>query len=358
MNSNPTGTDREPGTGMNADALEFHCSSNGDRWFLCRGEGKAPVVRHVPNAASGGVVSELAVSAFLSVKRRGPEHNALFDLLTELIQAGGGAVRQREAFDDSPLCSADHSESAPRGTADALLLAVTRVCTFAQERRLTNASGFFFQRGARLFLVTSRHVMIDVSGEHFPDRLEVEFHVDAENLAAATWLSVPLYTAGHPLWRQGTDDGGEIDVAVVELDRSALPPGARFQAFGPDHLPRPGDAMPIGASLLIVGFPLGFHDSLHHLPVVRQGVLASAFGLRFQGKGCFVTDARTHRGTSGAPVVLKAPPDGRTCDDPPWLLLGVHSSSIDMGGRDVHMDESLGLNNAWYADVLMVLTAH
>jgi len=46
----------------------------------------------------------------------------------------------------------------------------------------------------------------------------------------------------------------------------------------------------------IVGFPLGFHDTLHHLPVVRQAALASSFGLRFPGNGYFLTDARTHRG--------------------------------------------------------------
>lgn len=339
-------TESEPGGGTSEDTLEFHRSPNGDRWLLRRCEHKAPVVRHVPNAASAGTVSEFAVGAFLSSENYGPEHDALVELLAGLIPPASG-----HAAADSP---ASHTQLG----ADALLLAVTRVSTFAQERRLTNASGFFFRRGARLFLVTSRHVMIDVSGEHFPDRLEIEFHVDAENLAAATWLSVPLYAAGRPLWRQGTDDGGEIDVAVIELDKAVLPPGAKFQAFGPEHLPRPGDAMPIGASLLIVGFPLGFHDSLHHLPVVRQGVLASAFGLRFQGKGCFVTDARTHRGTSGAPVVLRASPEDRSPDELPWLLLGVHSSSIDMGGRDEQIDESLGLNNAWYADILTVLTAH
>ena len=58
--------------------------------------------------------------------------------------------------------------------------------------------------------------------------------------------------------------------------------------------------------MLVVGFPLGFHDALHHLPVVRHAVNASSFGLRFQGKGYFLTDARTHRGTSGAPVVMRA----------------------------------------------------
>lgn len=355
MDSRLTGM--EHNTGTSDDWLEFHRSSNGDRWLLRRCEHQAPVVRHVSSATSGGVVSELAVGTFLSSERCGPEHEALLELVARLIPPGIAAQPGSGPVASSPDL-ADHPESHGQVGADALLLAVTRVCTFAQERRLTNASGFFFQQGTRLFLVTSRHVMIDVSGEHFPDRLEIEFHVDAQNLAAATWMSVPLYTAGHPLWRQGTDDGGEIDVAVIELDRAALPAGAKFQAFGPGHLPRPGDAMPIGASLLIVGFPLGFHDSLHHLPVVRQGVLASAFGLRFQGKGCFVTDARTHRGTSGAPVVLRAPSGGRKPDELPWLLLGVHSSSIDMGGRDDQMDESLGLNSAWYADILMVLTAH
>jgi hypothetical protein len=315
-------------------------------------------VRQVPNAASAGTVSELAVGAFLSPDRRGREHDALMDLVSGLIPSASGSAHPGGGFVASRPGAEGLAQPHVQVGADALLLAVTRVCTFAQERRLTNANGFFFQQGTRLFLVISRHVMFDASGEHFPDRLEIEFHVDAENLAAATWLSIPLYTAGHPLWRQGTDDGGAIDVAVIELDRAALPAGAKFQGFGPGHLPRPGDAMPIGASLLIVGFPLGFHDSLHHLPVVRQGVLASAFGLRLKGKGCFVTDARTHRGISGAPVVLRAPSEGRKPDELPWLLLGVHSSSIDMGGRDEQMDESLGLNSAWYVDILMVLTAH
>jgi hypothetical protein len=40
----------------------------------------------------------------------------------------------------------------------------------------------------------------------------------------------------------------------------------------------------------------------------------------------------------------------------PWKLLGVHSSRLDMGNRDLVQDESLGLNCAWYADILLTLT--
>src|SRR6185436_20057368 len=158
---------------------------------------------------------------------------------------------------------------------------------------------------------------------------------------------------GKSVWRQGKDAGGEIDVAVIELDRTALPQSVVLRCFTPAHLQRSLQEVEVGASLLIVGFPLGFHDTLHHLPVVRQAVIASSFGLRFQGQGYFLTDARTHRGTSGAPVVMRDPGG-----DPrlPWKLLGVHSSRMDMGSRELGVDESLGLNCAWYADILLTLT--
>ena len=62
--------------------------------------------------------------------------------------------------------------------------------------------------------------------------------------------------------------------------------------------------------------------------MVRQAVIASSFGLRFQGQGYFLTDARTHRGTSGAPVVMRDHRPAPTADLP-WKLLGVHSARLD-----------------------------
>jgi S1-C subfamily serine protease len=234
-----------------------------------------------------------------------------------------------------------------------LLLTAARVSTFDGQRPLTGASGFFFEREGRLFLVTSRHVVIDEPSKHFPDRIEIELHTDAENLTRSIGFSVLLYLDGKSVWRQGNDAGGEIDVAVIELDRAALPQSVVLRCFTPAHLQRSLVEVEVGASLLIVGFPLGFQDELHHLPVVRQAVIASSFGLRFQGLGYFLTDARTHRGTSGAPVVMRSP---STDAELPWKLLGVHSARMDMGGRDLQLDETLGLNCAWYADILLTLT--
>ena len=48
----------------------------------------------------------------------------------------------------------------------------------------------------------------------------------------------------------------------------------------------------------------------------------------------------------------------RSSGDLPWMLLGVHSSRMDVGTRDLKLDEALGLNCAWYADILLTLTEH
>ena len=240
------------------------------------------------------------------------------------------------------------------GSAEALLLAVPRVQTFQGPRALTTASGFFFARDERLYLVTSRHVLIDEPSEHFPDRIEIELHQHDTDLSQVGACSVLLYENGRASWRQASDAGGEIDVAVIELDRSVL--GYDPHAFTPANLQDTLGEVDVGTPLLVVGFPLGFHDSRFHLPVARQASVASSFGTRFQGQGLFLTDARTHRGTSGAPVVMRRSPVAGD-DLIPWTLLGIHSSRMDMGGRDLLSDESLGLNCAWYADVLMTLTA-
>jgi S1-C subfamily serine protease len=238
-----------------------------------------------------------------------------------------------------------------------LLLTAARISTFQAERLLTSASGFFFSRDGRLYLVTSRHVVIDAPTGHFPDRLEIEVHTDAGNLTRSVSFSVLLYANGQSIWRQGIDTGGDVDVAVIELERDMLPKTSVLHAFTPTHLQKSFDEVEVGTSVLIVGFPLGFHDTLHHLPVVRQSLIASSFGIRFQGHGYFLTDARTHRGTSGAPVVLRDANASRSPQVLPWKLLGIHSARLDMGNRDVSQDESLGLNCAWYADILLTLTA-
>jgi hypothetical protein len=237
-----------------------------------------------------------------------------------------------------------------------ILLTAVQVLTFSGTQKMTNASGFFFQRNDRLFLVSSRHVMIDETSKHFPDRIEIELHNDPMNFSRSTGFSIPLYLDNKAVWRQGRDSGSDIDVAIIEIDLCAWPANVVYHAFTPAHLQESLEDVEVGSSLSVIGFPLGFHDALYHMPVARHAVIASSFGMRFQGKGYFLTDARTHRGTSGAPVVMRAKAEHGTLGELPWILLGIHSARLDVGTRDVDIDEALGLNCAWYADILMTLT--
>lgn len=237
-----------------------------------------------------------------------------------------------------------------------LLLTTTRITTVQQNRVLTNASGFFYQRDAQLFLVTSRHVLVDEASDHHPDRIEIELHTDRDNLTQSTGFSIPLYRDNLSIWRQAEDSAGSVDIAIIELNQNALPESIFYRAFTPQNLLIDSGSVDIGTSMLVVGFPLGFHDSLHHLPVVRHAINASSFALRFQGNGYFLTDSRTHRGTSGAPVVMQSTQKSKH-NDLPWTLLGVHSARLDVGTREYAVDEALGLNCVWFADILITLTA-
>ena len=119
-------------------------------------------------------------------------------------------------------------------------------------------------------------------------------------MAKSIGFSIPLYSDGKSNWRQGLDPAGDIDVALLEIDREALPETTTYCAFTPQHLLGPREQVEVGTVLQIVGFPLGFHDTLHHMPVVRQAGTASSFGCVFRARATF----SPMRAPIGAPVAL------------------------------------------------------
>jgi hypothetical protein len=65
----------------------LYSSENGDRWLLVRGsEPERVLVRHEPNAASGGQATELNIAEFLIRGVYGPEHRELLRLISTLVE--------------------------------------------------------------------------------------------------------------------------------------------------------------------------------------------------------------------------------------------------------------------------------
>jgi hypothetical protein len=87
----------ETASSNRAETKQLYRSPNGDTWFLARDPATgAAFVRHQANALSGGHVTDMEISAFLSGPRN-PEHEALLRLIGASILDPHGA----EA-DDAP----------------------------------------------------------------------------------------------------------------------------------------------------------------------------------------------------------------------------------------------------------------
>jgi hypothetical protein len=70
---------------MTTQARALYSSSSGDSWSLTRNKSGDVIIRHEPNRASGGKPSEIELSSFLETTKRGPEHQALRELIGQLI---------------------------------------------------------------------------------------------------------------------------------------------------------------------------------------------------------------------------------------------------------------------------------
>jgi hypothetical protein len=70
---------------MTDQRRKLYKSSSGDVWYLCRARDGSVVVSHEPNASSGGKFSQVDLSTFLAKENQGPEHQALRQLIAELV---------------------------------------------------------------------------------------------------------------------------------------------------------------------------------------------------------------------------------------------------------------------------------
>ncbi|MEO1237780.1 MAG: serine protease [Planctomycetota bacterium] len=238
---------------------------------------------------------------------------------------------------------------------DPRLVRVAKVLSFNNDAQLGNATAFFFLRDDYLFLVTNRHVVRDEASGLYPNRLQVQVHVDPDDLTAhgELWLDL-VDPEGNHRWREHPTLGAEADVVAIPINDPTVIASWHVDTFGPDDLMDETRALPLGQEVIVVGFPLGFEDTVHRLPLIRRATIASVYPLPFKGDRYFVTDARLHRGSSGSPVVAKV--FDMATENTQWKLLGVHSASLDVSNRDPSQDEKLGLNMTWYASLLMELT--
>lgn len=241
-----------------------------------------------------------------------------------------------------------------------LVATVAPVCCIREGSQQATASGFFYVHADRLYFITNRHVVIKEEDNYFPDELQLRLHTNPKDIRQNEILSLRLYdNRDRPQWLEHPTGGKEIDVVAIPVDSKQVKPRFFIKEFSSkDHIPQDVD-IPIGEDVLVVGYPIGFHDTLHNLPILRKAIMASVYPVPFEGKPIILIDSRLHRGTSGSPVLTKETNMIRHTNGSTAILagavsflVGVHSATVDVLGRDPRRDEPLGLNVVWFASLI------
>ncbi len=220
---------------------------------------------------------------------------------------------------------------------------------FAGDTALGMGTGFLFQPVfERIFLITNRHLVIKESKHFFPDHLILKLHTDAFDLKKCEDWAVTLYSEKDKSKRAWLELDAAIDVIALELNVEELKRFV-FHTFKPTDLISPDVVVGVGDPLLVIGYPHGFSDSVHNLPVFRQASVASVYPISFEGNPFFLIDSELHPGTSGSPVItrpsiwLVKKDQAELFEEPQYRLIGVHSATY----------ADLKLNVVWFGHLLV-----
>ena len=170
-----------------------------------------------------------------------------------------------------------------------------------------SATGFFYStQSDKHFLVTNRHVVRGKTGESPPDALVAEMHADSRNTSRSEEIAISLYDGERrPRWVEHPSLGGTADIAAVEISE-LLKPTHFFQSVTKQNfLPLNMTRLRIGEDAMILGFPNGFYDDIHKLPILKSGTIATSFPIQFRRQPYFLIDSRMDEGSSGSPVFTK-----------------------------------------------------
>lgn len=244
---------------------------------------------------------------------------------------------------------------------DPLFLAVSRIATLDQandKKPLAYGTGFFYANAnGELFLITNRHVIIRENEGYIPNIARLTLHTNANDLTRNEDYDISLYRGTKQVWRN--PNPLTADVVAIPLNADEMLSKFMIKAFSSTNLLPSNYRLQIGEDVMIMGYPLGaYYDDIANLPVVRNGIVASAYPVPFRGNPYFLVDARLHKGTSGSPVMTKSKSmwgatDGSTMVTGfQFFLLGVNSSTWQLPKEE----EPLGLNATVFASIVDNMT--
>jgi len=208
------------------------------------------------------------------------------------------------------------------------ILEACMLATMLVSTDSTNGTGFLLghmrtEDSGKVFLITNKHVVFPhPKFRIYPTRISLTYNVDGRNgsLESKTVDAPLIYPDGTQLWREHPNrdvDVLAIDVTWLVVKHEDL--AARW--FRSDNIPDSSalsnHLITVGDEICVIGYPATYPAVVSKLPVLREGVISTLFGMQYQdsivddGKmrqrtlPAFLFDGAAIPGSSGSPVVLK-----------------------------------------------------
>lgn len=120
----------------------------------------------------------------------------------------------------------------------------------------------------------------------------------------------------------------------------------------------------VTSDIVIASYPKKFYDKFNKFPIVKSGIVASGWGMFFNGLPMFQIDAQLFPGSSGGLVISKptnfATIDGqlKKSEKKQFAFLGIYSGEytwpeeIKIKDAAITVNRSFGLGNVWYSSLV------
>lgn len=250
-------------------------------------------------------------------------------------------------------------------------------------KSITSSGFFFFEVDSnknpakhwyqltKYWLVTNRHVVLvkdNLGKEHLPDLLT--YMIRKRDNGNIKWFQIKL-SAEELNKRVKLHKNAIVDVAVIDItdymkkntDSSLV----LFDGLSENDFPERNKLRPqVADDVTVVGYPNGYYDETNLFPIVKKGIIASRWGVGFNGNPYFLIDCKLFSGSSGS-VVISKPNDivvdsGHIYYSPfkVFSFLGIFSGepfkseieTYDAGDFIIQKKQKYDLGVVWYFDII------
>jgi hypothetical protein len=123
-------------------------------------------------------------------------------------------------------------------------------------------------------------VVRDDAQNVIPDTSRLHLHTNPSDVSTSADFDIPLYNGTQRLWKIHVTHP-EADIAAIKLDKQEIENRFFVKAWSSQQFLSKHYPLDPGEDIFIMGYPLGVYDTKNNLPIFRNAMIASSYGVPF-----------------------------------------------------------------------------